>query len=214
MTTPEDLELVKPEKISSPLWKEDDLTIRDEFIGFPISLKRLAITITCCYLLFELHYIYMFAWRAMHFRYFIRSGTSGNFLNILCSLFFPISFFKLAAVYNERAESRGIKLRLHKYILPTAYLLIYTVALAVPICCVLTNAAQTSAILDRLMPILKLLSLFVLIPVFIFQHKVNQLNHTLLPDKIFSQPPTRLEEGAVVFCVVVGIAYRALSGQF
>lgn len=214
MTNPQDLELVKPEKISSPLWKEDDRTVTDEFVGYPISLKRLAITITCCYLLFELHYIYMFAWRAMHFRYFIRSGTSGNFLNILCSIFFPISFFKLAAVYDERAESRGIKLRLHKYILPIAYLLIYSIAFAVPIYCVLTNAAQTNAILDRLMPIIKLLSMLVLIPVFIFQHKVNKLNRALLPDKPFNPPITRLEEGAIAAAVVIGIGWRALSGQF
>lgn len=207
-----DLELAKTEKISAPLWKEDDLAVTDEFIGHPISLKRFATTLICSFLFFQLYGLYLLYWGCRHFRPFIRAGTSGSFNNLVCALFFPFWFFKLTSLYDKRATNRQISLRMHKYLLPTSYLILEIGSGALPIgMALLLELSRSKAgmpwYVDYVSYALELLSF---IPLFVFQHKVNQLNAQLHPGKPFYPPATKLDKVAIIACVVIGVTYRLL----
>lgn len=206
MTKERDLETAPKENIAAPLWKVDDPAITDQYIGFPLSLKRFAIILLCGAVFLNLHYLYLICWGFKHFRSFIRSGTSGNIFKFICSYFLPFSLYTLMNLYDQRAKARGIQLNMHKFLIPTLFLLLSMLCIlsanASDIWPLISQETKPDArVLDALTSGLDFLSLA---PLFLFQHKVNQLNQSLFPEKSFSPPPRKRDKALIAFFLVVG----------
>lgn len=213
MSEKHDLDIAQKENVAAPLWKVDDLTITGQYIGFPLSLKRFAIILLCGAVFLNLHYLYLLCWGFKHFRSFIRSGTSGSIFKFICSYFLPFSLFALMNRYDQRAKARGIQLNMHKFLIPTLYFVLSMLwivsANTGDLWSLMYKDNQPDAkVLDALTSGLDYLSLA---PLFLFQHKVNQLNKALFPDKSFSPPPRNRDKALIAFFLIVGTALNSLG---
>lgn len=199
MTDHQDLELVQPEKVHLPLWKEDDLSDRDEFVGYPITLKRMLLYCACSWFIFGLGPLFLAIWFYKHFRNFIKSGSQGSVATVILTWFSCISFFKLCKVYQERATNRNEEFKVHLYDAPLVFLI---------------STALASNLVQLLVPLLGakfIILLFIapaisLLPLLYFQYRVNQLNRRLLPDKEFAPPLKRLQLFLLATGLLSGIA--------
>lgn len=199
MTDHQDLELVQPEKVHLPLWKEDDLSERDEFVGYPITLKRMLLYCACSWFIFGLGPLFLAIWFYKHFRTFIKSGSQGSVTTVVLIWFSSLSFFKLCKVYQERAANRNEEFKVHLYDAPLVFLL---------------STAFASNLVQLLVPLLGakyIVLLFIapaisLLPLMYFQYRVNQLNRRLLPDKDFAPPITRLQWALLTLGLLSSIA--------
>lgn len=212
MSQNSDLPEAQKENISAPLWKPDDLSASDQYIGFPISLRRLATILICGAAFLNFHYIYMICWGFKHFRSFVRSGTKGNFVKFLCSYFLPLTFFKLMSLYDERAKTRGIDLQMHKVLIPVSYLLLtfFSVAFMSAGEVLQFVYKDSSPLVAALDPISEFMDVLAFVPLFLFQHKVNQLNQKLFPEKVFSPPLTKKQKFLVAFFLIGGLFLQSL----
>lgn len=186
MTDLQDLELVEPEKVHLPLWKEDDLSERDEFVGYPISLKRMLLYCLATWFIFGMGPVFIFVWFYKHFRSFIKSGSQGSVATVLVSWLSFLTFFKLCSIYQERAENRNERFGVKLYDAPVLFFCASILApFAVQRFSHLIGANFVYTMF--LSPIISLL------PLLYFQHRVNTFNKRLLPDKQFAPPITKAQ---------------------
>lgn len=201
MTDHQDLELVEPEKVHLPFWKEDDLSDHDESIGYPISLKKFALYLFCSYFAFNSFFPFLFCWSTLHFRNFVRAGSKGTALAMICSCSLPISLFQLCALYDEKSNNRSISLKLRKRLLPSLYLTIALTQLA----CLYVIAASYFHPEPYSFLYFDLLSL---LPLFFFQYKINYLNTRLHPEWPASDGFTKPQIAGTMFCLFLGTFFR------
>lgn len=144
----------------------------DKLIGYPISIPRFLV-----YMIFSFGF-YETVWAYKHYRYFYdKPGVGQVISSVIFALFLPLSFFGLMDFYNKKSIRLEHALGLKKLFLGVLFFCLTA------LCRVVDRFEEfaVGAIICGMVSV---------VPLIVFQRRVNELNRVLRPDLPFAPPMT------------------------